>query len=136
MNIRFFSHMILALALALPLIPQMAGAASSLPGPAGSSRYLADNDHGAHGSHSQGAKDASSETVYTATGIVEAVNEPQGKMTITHDPVPALNWPKMTMRFTPETPALMEGLKKGDKVRLDFRNRNGVSIILHIEVIS
>jgi Cu(I)/Ag(I) efflux system protein CusF len=130
MNPGLFSRIALILALSLPLVPHRAEAFTD---DRHGCMYLASADHGAHGAHTQAVETKEAAT-YTATGIVESVNEPQGKITITHDPVPALNWPKMTMRFTPESPSLIEGLRKGDKVRLDFQNQGGVSRILHIEV--
>lgn len=141
MNRQFFFHtslylLITCLSLALPLMPRSGAAAPSFQECDFPSRYLAAGEHGGHGDHAPATEEARQADAYTATGVVEAVNEPLGKMLITHDPVPALNWPKMTMRFTPETPSLMEGLKKGDKVRFDFRNQGGLSIILRIEVIS
>lgn len=96
--------------------------------------FLAAADHSGHGGH--GASKAATTTenrIYTTTGVFENA-EADGKATITHEPVPALGWPKMTMRFRPEAPALLEGLKKGDKVRLDFKPQmDGTPLILHIE---
>jgi Cu(I)/Ag(I) efflux system membrane fusion protein len=92
-------------------------------------------DHGGHGAHDAGkpAVKAEDNRIYTANGVFESA-EADGKATITHDPVPALGWPKMTMRFRPESPALLEGLKKGDRVRLDFRPQaDGTPLLLHIE---
>lgn len=41
-------------------------------------------------------------------------------VTIAHEPVPAINWPAMTMTFRLATPALSQGFKSGDRVRFRF----------------
>jgi Cu(I)/Ag(I) efflux system membrane fusion protein len=41
-------------------------------------------------------------------------------VTIAHQPVPAINWPAMTMTFRLATPALEQGFKAGDRIRFRF----------------
>jgi Cu(I)/Ag(I) efflux system membrane fusion protein len=41
-------------------------------------------------------------------------------VTISHQPVPAIGWPAMTMTFRVEQPTLLRGVKKGDRVRFAF----------------
>lgn len=41
----------------------------------------------------------------------------QGRITLAHDPIPELNWSAMTMPFTVSSPALLQGLNEGQKVR-------------------
>ena len=43
---------------------------------------------------------ARQEQLISATGVIEAVDMESKKITIKHDPIPAVNWPAMTMRFT------------------------------------
>ncbi len=64
-------------------------------------------DHGAmdHGSMDQ---DANGQVVH-AMGVVDQVMPAMGMVKLTHDPIPALDWPKMTMDFP-----LAEGLSTGD----------------------
>ncbi|GFH63238.1 MAG: cation efflux system protein CusF [Candidatus Desulfovibrio kirbyi] len=91
-------------------------------------------DHAGHGGHSAvpcAAKQQGDQIVAT-TGIVESVDRAGGKVTITHDPIPSLNWPKMIMRFTAQAD-LLEDIKAGDKVRFDFRNQGSESVLLDIE---
>lgn len=38
--------------------------------------------------------------VISATGVVKGVDLESKKITIHHDPIAAVNWPEMTMRFT------------------------------------
>lgn len=52
------------------------------------------------------------------TGHIESIG-PDG-VTISHQPVPAVDWPAMTMTFRVEQAALLKGVKKGDRVRFAF----------------
>jgi Cu(I)/Ag(I) efflux system membrane fusion protein len=52
-----------------------------------------------------------------ATGRVEQVT--QGSITLSHDSVPAVGWPAMTMAFRAD-PRLLRGLKPGDQVSFAF----------------
>ncbi|OJU23155.1 MULTISPECIES: efflux RND transporter periplasmic adaptor subunit [unclassified Sphingomonas] len=50
-------------------------------------------------------------------------------ITLSHQPVPALNWPAMTMTFRVGTPALARDFKVGDRVRFGFdQAREGPTI--------
>lgn len=51
-----------------------------------------------------------------ATGKVNAVDAAQHKVTISHDPIPEIGWPAMTMEF-PVAPSIdLEGIKPGSRV--------------------
>ncbi|CAN5342765.1 efflux RND transporter periplasmic adaptor subunit [soil metagenome] len=54
----------------------------------------------------------------SALGRVESVAE--GAVTISHEPVPSIGWPAMTMTFHVSDPALVRGVKTGDRVRFGF----------------
>jgi membrane fusion protein, copper/silver efflux system len=56
---------------------------------------------------------------HVADGKVESV-EPDG-ITISHGPVPSLNWPAMTMGFSKPDPRAFADVKRGDSVRFEFR---------------
>jgi Cu(I)/Ag(I) efflux system membrane fusion protein len=55
---------------------------------------------------------------YETIGRIEQVAG--DKVTLSHQPVPALQWPAMTMSFRVEDPALVRGYKVGDQVRFGF----------------
>ncbi len=59
---------------------------------------------------------------YETTGIIEAIDP--GSVTFSHQPVPALGWPAMTMAFHITDPALIRGYKRGDTVRFAFDQPN------------
>ncbi len=73
----------------------------------------------ASASASASASAAAAPTVYRAEGTVERV-EPEG-LTISHGPVPELQWPAMTMGFGKADPQALANLKPGDRIRFDFR---------------
>ncbi|WP_410103596.1 copper-binding protein [Sutterella wadsworthensis] len=68
-----------------------------------------------------------------AVGVVKAVDAASGKVTIEHEPIAALQWPAMTMRFTFKDPKLVEGLKAGDKIHFTFTQEGQLSVLQSIE---
>ncbi|AMO24588.1 efflux RND transporter periplasmic adaptor subunit [Ramlibacter solisilvae] len=56
---------------------------------------------------------------FTAQGKVESV-EPDS-ITISHEPVPELKWPSMTMGFSKPNPQAFPGVKPGDSIRFEFK---------------
>lgn len=123
-------YTILALAMTLATL-------TAVPG-----RLLA-ADHEMHGSTHEmhGSTHESLQTteqkkqIYTTTGVLNSIDKRALKASITHDPMPVLGWPSMTMNFAFEDASLLEDLKAGDKVRFDFRNQGNTSVIVDIEII-
>jgi Cu(I)/Ag(I) efflux system membrane fusion protein len=56
--------------------------------------------------------------LYTTRGRIGALAGDQ--ITFSHEPVPALGWPAMTMQFKLDPPNLAAGLKVGDRVAFGF----------------
>lgn len=68
-----------------------------------------------------------------ATGIVKSVDAAKGKLVIDHNPIPALNWPRMVMDFQLADPAMASRVKAGDSVKFEMREaEKGVYIITSI----
>ena len=61
----------------------------------------------------------------TVTGTVEKVDTAQSKITIDHGPIQNLDMEPMTMVFRAQDPALLKGLKAGDKVQFTADRVNG-----------
>src|SRR5690242_16027938 len=57
--------------------------------------------------------------VTRATGIVKGMDPSIGRIIISHEPVPSLKWPAMTMSFR-ISPELAKGLKVDQKVEFEF----------------
>lgn len=70
-------------------------------------------------------------STYTASGTIQAVAA--RSVTLRHSPVPALEWPAMTMTFGTEGPAQLRGFKKGDRVRFRFVQASSGPRIVAIE---
>jgi Cu/Ag efflux protein CusF len=66
-------------------------------------------------------------------GEVRKVDQDQGKLTLRHGPIRNLDMPGMTMVFRVADPAMLEGLKDGDKVRFSADRLNGVITITALE---
>ena len=61
----------------------------------------------------------------TVSGTVEKVDTAQGKVTIDHGPIKNLDMDAMTMVFRAQDPALLKGVKAGDKVQFTADRVNG-----------
>jgi Cu(I)/Ag(I) efflux system membrane fusion protein len=55
-------------------------------------------------------------------GVLEGTN-PDGTVSITHDPIPALGWPGMTMDFALTNPSLTGGVAAGDAITFEIVER-------------
>ncbi|WP_305096954.1 copper-binding protein [Croceibacterium aestuarii] len=55
----------------------------------------------------------------SAEGTVTAIDNEAGTITIEHGPVPAVDWPAMTMSFEADA-ASRQGIAVGDEVTFDF----------------
>lgn len=70
-------------------------------------------------SEQSGATKTPSGSIYSAAGSVTAVSGED--VTISHGPVPDLQWPAMTMTFRSPSPNLLSGVAPGDQVSFAFR---------------
>ncbi len=71
------------------------------------------NDHASH--HSSSAAAASDAAEFVA-GEVRRVDVEAQKVTLRHGPIPNLGMSDMTMVFHAADPALLSGLKRGDRI--------------------
>ncbi len=67
------------------------------------------------------------------SGTVEKVDTAQGKVTLDHGPIPNLNMDAMTMVFRAQDPAMLKGVKAGDKVRFQADRVNGQISVVKIQ---
>lgn len=88
---------------------------------------------GAAAARQVAAADNAAATAVSATGVVVQVKADQGKVKINHDPIPALNWPQMTMFFRVKDQAVLEGIAAGDKVRFDLEKGATGMVIMRME---
>ena len=71
---------------------------------------------------------------YKAVGRLDAVDAKANSITVTHQPIPALKWPSMTMDFNLAAPGLIKGFAPGTPIRFEFEQRGpGEFVITRIE---
>jgi len=58
---------------------------------------------------------------HRAVGTLDAIGG--DSVTISHEPVASLKWPKMTMDFVPANAALFAGIKPGTAIAFEFVER-------------
>ncbi len=74
---------------------------------------------------------------YQAIGSLESIDLDDHTVSMTHDPIPALQWPEMTMDFNIASPAVTEGILPGEKISFIFEDHgDGEYVITRIEKIS
>ena len=52
----------------------------------------------------------------SGTGVIQQIDKVNGKVKMTHEPIAALGWPRMTMYFRLKDNALADRIKEGEKV--------------------
>lgn len=65
----------------------------------------------------------------TSTGTVTQVDAAAGTITINHEPIAAISWPAMTMQFTAENPAILQGIAVGDQVSFELKSATETSTV-------
>ena len=68
---------------------------------------------------------ASAAQAQSISGTVKKIDDAQGKLTIDHGPIKNLDMDSMTMVFRAGDPAMLKGLKAGDKIKFDADRVNG-----------
>jgi Cu/Ag efflux protein CusF len=66
-------------------------------------------------------------------GEVTKVDEAAQKLTIKHGPIPNLDMQDMTMVFRATDPAMLRGVKAGDKIRFMAEKVNGQISVVKLE---
>ena len=73
--------------------------------------------HGGHSGHAMG--DTAAEV--KAKAIIHQVDADKGMVNVTHDPVPELKWPQMTMDLPVTKRVDLSKVKAGDKVTITLK---------------
>jgi Cu/Ag efflux protein CusF len=68
-------------------------------------------------------------------GQVRRVNRETGRVTLTHGPLAAFNMGPMTMAFPVKDPAMLAGIKEGDKVRFALQAQGDNLVVTRIETV-
>ena len=108
---------LLLLALSVPAI----AADPASHGAAMMNHSMAGDHAGMHGQASAGA---------SGQGLINSVDRSQSVVNITHEPMPALNWPEMTMDLPVAEGVDLKAIQAGDAVR--FRVELGADQVYRI----
>lgn len=73
---------------------------------------------------------AAASTTYGA-GVITAVDPGAGTITISHEPIKAVNWPAMTMSFK-ASPVVIREAAVGDRIQFDLTVRGGAGEVTAI----
>jgi Cu(I)/Ag(I) efflux system protein CusF len=92
----------------------------------------ADTGHNKDGMKMEGAT-APAPTNQT-TGVIKAIDAKSGTVTLSHEPVPAIKWPAMTMPFR-ISPELARGINVGQRVKVEFIAKGMDGTITKISVL-
>ncbi|HDR2842715.1 cation efflux system protein CusF [Enterobacter sichuanensis] len=80
------------------------------------------------------ASEGATEQVITGTGIVKDIDLTNKKVTISHEAIPEIGWPAMTMRFTfMQADASITALKVGSHVNFSFVQQGNLSVLKSIK---
>lgn len=67
-----------------------------------------------------------------SVGTVTAVDASAGTISLDHEPIAAINWPAMSMQFTIEDPADLQGIAVGDRVSFELKSAAETSVVTEI----
>ena len=82
--------------------------------------------------HKAGAVIAQADTAFS-DGEIRKVDKDAKKITIKHGPLQNLDMPAMTMVFQVKDPAMLDGVKAGDKVKFRAESVGGAFTVTKIE---
>lgn len=97
---------------------------------------LAAQEHDGHAATTAqpSATGETQQTMISTKGEVKLIDLENHKVTIAHEPIPAINWPAMTMRFTFEEPSMINHIQVGHQVELEFVQQGNISLLKKIAV--
>ena len=67
-----------------------------------------------------------------ASGVVKKIDAANGMVTLQHGPIPAIQWPAMTMGFKVADPAMLKSIKEGEEVDFSLKPENGNQVVVAI----
>ena len=83
--------------------------------------------------HQHGEMSVASDAIINATGVVKDIDLTNKKVTISHEAIPAIGWPAMTMRFTfINADESINALKPGSHVDFSFVQQGNISLLKSI----
>jgi Cu(I)/Ag(I) efflux system membrane fusion protein len=69
----------------------------------------------------------------SAVGTIQSIDQQNRSVMLTHEPIPELSWPSMTMGFSVADNLSIERLEEGARIRFEFRQSDNEFEILNLE---
>ena len=91
------------------------------------------HNHASHGSH---AAPISNAEVAQGSGVLHKIDAAKGIVNLTHEPIPALKWPAMTMDLKVRDTKLLEGFKPGQAVKFGLTKEPTEYVITSLSLIA
>ncbi len=66
-------------------------------------------------------------------GTVAAIDDAAGTISLDHGPIAAIGWPAMSMQFTAENPAMLQGIAVGDRVSFELKSASESSVVTMVQ---
>jgi Cu/Ag efflux protein CusF len=107
-------RLLLSVLISMPLVLPLAGLAQGDPATPGH------------------AKASPSSAAWTE-GVVRTLHKKDGQITISHEPLANLGMGKMTMTFRLKSPALIDGITEGSRIRFVAENVNGELTVVALQ---
>lgn len=67
-------------------------------------------------------------------GVVRSIDARNNRITIAHEPIPALGWPSMVMAFPLHSADLLTGVAVGNRVNFTLVNHDGQPMVSALQV--
>ncbi len=80
------------------------------------------------------ADQAIQENLIITRGIVNDIDFNNRKISISHEEIPSVSWPAMTMRFTFSSPEILDKITIGNEVSFSFVQQGNISLLKKIKV--
>ena len=77
--------------------------------------------------------DSAAASAVSGTGTVQGVDKANSRVKLTHDPIAALGWPKMTMFFKLKDGALADRIKEGDSIEFSLEKSTSGYVISDVK---
>jgi Cu(I)/Ag(I) efflux system protein CusF len=74
-----------------------------------------------------------SQMTHKGVGVVKKIDAKAGTVTIDHEPIKSMSWPKMTMSFQVKDKAMLEKVGEGRKVDFEFETRGKEHVITSLK---
>ena len=84
-----------------------------------------DAGRGAHGAHGDAPMAMQAGPTHPGVGVVHRVDADKGMVNLTHEPMPSLKWPQMTMDLEVADRALLRDLRPDMRVEFELGRKRG-----------